>query len=416
MEKTFKRGIAIGIIVGIISSVAFGSVAYYATDGFTNIKREKNRLNLMEMNQKIRQVETVIDDQFLYEKDNSKISDGIYRGILNGLDDVYTEYFSQKEYQELVRSTEGAYCGIGATIEQNIKTKSTKVTEVFKSGPASEGGIKVGDILKKVDDVDIRKIDLSTIVADHILGKKGTEVEITVYRPSIKKTLTFTMTRREVERETVEYNMLDDKIGYIKINEFDTVTTKQFKKAMKQLNTKGAEKLIFDLRGNPGGNLDTVVELVAELVPDGKILYTKEKKGIGETYYTKKGKIYCDGKDAKLFGYPKKDSGQVELPMVVLIDQDSASASEIFAQAMKDYNWATIVGVQSYGKGVVQRAIALEDGSAVKITMAKYFTKSGVSVEGVGVTPDVLTEKAKDEAGTVAQLEKAVEVLKELDK
>ena len=394
MKKNFKTGLVAGILVGVLVTAVIGSGAFFITDGFTNLTMEKNKLDLFSIDKNIRSLETMIDSNYLNKKDNKKLEQYIYKGLLAGLGDPYSEYYTPSEYKSLLMETTGNYCGIGVRIIQENRTLKTKVVELFKDSPAVKAGMKKDDIIKAVDGVDVTNISIDDIVNEHILGKEDTKVKIKVYRPSAKKMFTFTITRKQVEAQYVNSEMLENNIGYINILSFAVATTTQFTSAVNNLKKQGARSLIIDLRNNPGGVLNSAVDMLASLLPDGVLVYTKDKNGKGEEYYSKNGQIRYKSNDGyKEKDYPKKDSGQLELPMAVLINQDSASASEVFAQAMKDYGWASIIGTQSFGKGIVQNLIPLKDGSAVKLTVSSYFTKNGSVIQGKGVTPDIAVEQ-----------------------
>lgn len=421
MKKNFKTGIIVGILVGVLVTVGIGSTAFFVTDGFTNPSMDKARINLTSINKKVRTLETLIDEDYLNKIDDQQLEQYIYKGLLAGLGDPYSEYYTASEYQELKKDTTGTYCGIGVRILQEKQSMKTDVIEIFNNSPALEVGMKEGDIIKMVDGVDITAMDIDDIVNEHILGKAGTVVKIKVYRPSTKKTLTFEMKRRQVEAQYVKQEMLAGKIGYISVSSFAVATTKQFTGAVKDLQKAGAESLIIDLRYNTGGMLNSAVDMLASLLPDGKLVYTKDKNGKGSEYYSKDGQIrYKSNDGTQERDYPKKDRGQLDIPMVVLINQESASASEVFTQAMKDYQWATIIGTQSFGKGIVQNLIPLEDGSAVKLTVSSYFTKNGSVIQGKGVTPDIKVEQSEKWKNTTLlpphdedlQLKRAVKELK----
>lgn len=397
VKRNFKTGLIAGGLFGIAVTAGIGGAAFYATDGFTNMTMEKDKLRLRPVNQNIRSLESMIDEEYLYNKENEDLEQFIYKGLLEGLGDPYSQYYTSSEYKQLEAENTGNYCGIGVRITQEHQSKETSVTEVYKGSPASEAGLKEGDLLEEVDEADVSKMDINDIVNDHILGEEGSTVKIKVYRPSTDQTLTLEIARRQVEAEYVRYEMLENGIGYIRITSFAAAAAGQFTTAVNEIKNQGAESMIIDLRSNPGGDLDSVVEITAGLLPDGKLVYTKDKYGKGEEYYSKNGSIYYKSDyGMEENGYPKKDGGQSDLPMAVLINQDSASASEIFAQLMKDYKAAVIVGTKSFGKGIVQQVFPFDDGSAVKLTVSSYFTKNGDVIQGNGVTPDITAEQNKD--------------------
>ena len=321
------------------------------------------------------------------------------RSILYALDDPYSCYYTPQEYNELMESSNGTYCGIGALVSQNVKTGVITIVKPFVNGPAYEAGMLPGDIIYKVEGKEVTGVDISQVVSE-MKGEKGTKVEVEVVREGEKSPLSLEITRDTVEVPTVEYKMLKDNIGYIYIMEFDEVTAKQFLDAVESLINQGMKGLVIDIRDNPGGLLETVVAMLDRILPEGLIVYTEDKNGQRE----------------------EKTSDKVEfnLPLAVLINGNSASASEIFAGAIQDYEKGVIVGTQSFGKGIVQSVIPLYDGSAVKMTVAYYYTPKGRNIHGIGITPDVEIELAEELSKKVViseeednQLQKAVEIIKE---
>ena len=253
-----------------------------------------------------------------------------------------------------------------------------------------------GDLLYEVDGTSVQGMDLNSAVA-LVKGDEGTIVHLTVIREGEADYLEFDVERRKLENETVTYEMLEDGIGYIQIQEFDDVTVDQFEEALTACRSEGMQGLVLDLRGNPGGNLSTVCEIARMMLPEGLIVYTEDKNGEREEYT-------CDG------------TRQLEMPLVVLVDANSASASEILAGAIKDYGIGTLVGTTTFGKGIVQRIMKLSDGSAVKLTVSKYYTPKGNNIHEIGISPDVEVPFESEpylEDGTDNQLNRAVEVLKE---
>lgn len=323
-------------------------------------------------NDKLETIEDLIDKNFYFEDDEQAKQDGIIKGYLEGLDDPYSVYYTQEEYASFMEDTGGEYVGVGVQVSQAADTKIITVVKVF-DGPAKEAGIEAEDIITEVNGEDISDQDIDTVV-DKIKGEEGTEVTITVYRSSDGEDHEFTMARRKVENPTVEYKMLADNIGYIEVTSFYEVTGEQFVAAVEDLNSQGMEGLIVDLRGNGGGLLDIAVEMLDYMLPAGKIVYTEDKDGNVTSEYN------------------STDDQQFTKPLAVLVNGYSASASEIFAGAIKDYGIGTLVGTNTFGKGIVQRVFPLEDGSAVKLTIAKYFTPKGNDIHKVGIKPDVEVE------------------------
>ncbi len=348
-----------------------------------------------EIENKISGLRELIDARYLGEVDDSELEEGLYKGLISGLEDPYSVYYDEEETKKLVEATEGEYDGIGAVLTQNMDTGIVTLVQIYEGSPAMEAGLKDDDILYKVGDMEVTGMDLTEVVS-HIKGEKGTEVSLTVLRGENNEEVTVTAVRNTIQAQTIEYEMKDDKIGYIAVSEFDLVTYAQYKDALTDLEGQGMKGLIVDLRNNPGGNLSTVCEMLDLMLPEGLIVYTEDKEGNREEMES-------------------DEESQFHLPMVVLMNGNSASASEIYAGAIQDYGIGKIVGTQSYGKGVVQQIFDLKDGTCVKLTIAEYFTPKGRNINGTGITPDVEVEYEKNEEDPEAdnQLDKAVEVLKE---
>lgn len=372
----------------------------------------KNGVDFEKVTTKMSLIQDIIGEYFLYDEDVDNVEDYIYRGMMAGLDDPYSVYYSEEDYTSLTDSTNGTYSGIGAMISQNRTTGLCTVVKVFEGSPSFEAGMQPGDVIYKVEDTLVAAESLDVLVNNYIKGEEGTPVNITVYRADKDQYVDLTMNRRKIEVPTVEYRMIEDGIGYIAVSEFDIITVEQFEKAVDELQSKGMNRLIIDLRSNPGGVLQGAVQMADYLLPD-KI--DKYEKGKGKTLI-----VYTADKNGKGDVYTASDGHEVEMPIVVLTNGDSASASEVFTGALKDYDKCTVVGTTSYGKGIVQQLIPLGDGTAIKITTAHYYTPSGFDLHGKGIEPDVdveLDEKLKTQAVVKPeednQLQKAVEVLKE---
>lgn len=348
---------------------------------------------------KIDEIYSYMNIYYYGEFDKEDIYDSIYSGVMESLDDPYSVYYTPEEYKEMQVSTSGTYYGIGAGLTQNLKTMEVTISKVYRGTPAEEAGLKNEDIILSADGVEAVSVDVSELV-QHIRGEEGTKVHMVIYRPSTKQTLEFDVERRHVELPSIEGEMLESSIGYIQITEFQDKTDEQFKDMVQKLQDKGAKGFIIDVRANPGGYLSTVVEILDQVLPEGLLVYVEDKYGNKDEY--------------------KSDAECIDLPMVVLTNESSASASEIFAGAMKDYNYATLVGKTTYGKGIVQNVIRLSDGDALKITVAKYFTPNGNDIHKVGVAPDIEVEYEyagpEDESYDKqydSQFLKAVEIMKE---
>lgn len=343
---------------------------------------------------KMKVIENVIDTYFYKEDvDKDAMVDGIFKGMVESLGDPYSEYYSKEELESLYQDSFGVYYGVGAYVSLDTTTGLAKVSGIIADSPAEEADLRAEDIIYKVDDVDVTGMSLQETVS-LIKGNENTTVKLTLIRDG--KEIEKEVTRRKVESPTVNFKMLDDGMAYIQITEFDTVTVDQFTEAMAMARGNDMKGLILDLRSNPGGNLSSVVSIAKQMLPKGLIVYTEDRDGNREEYS-------CDG------------SKELDVPMVVLVNGNSASASEILAGAIKDYGIGTLVGTTTFGKGIVQRPIELSDGSAVKLTISSYYTPNGINIHGIGIEPDVEcefdSERYYSDEAYDNQLEKAKEVL-----
>lgn len=402
VKGSFGQGLFLGVLLTllivllVVLGVKLGKV-------LTTQKQDSYRLDVTagsaidyDLVQKLQSLEQIIH-RYYYKDDLTaeQLSDGIYKGLLDSLGDPYSEYYTPEELADLIESTEGVYYGIGAYVSLDTDRNLPKISSVIEGTPAEEAGLRDNDILYKVDGTSTYGLSLNETVA-LIKGEEFTDVLLTIIRDG--KEMEVTVTRRKVETPTVKHEMLEDGMGFLQIVEFDDVTVSQFRDAMTDLRAQEMKGLILDLRANPGGSLDAVVDIAEMLLPEGMIVYTEDKYGNRREYT-------CDG------------SQQLEMPLVVLIDMNSASASEILAGAIKDYGIGTLVGTTSFGKGIVQQILPFSDGSAIKVTVSSYYTPKGYNIHGIGIKPDV--EIAFDgetyysnEEHYDNQLEKAKEVLK----
>ncbi len=387
-KTRFIPGFLLGMFAMLVVVAGIG-VGIYFSDMGINTSDETMATDKAE--KKLKVLEEVIDAYYLEDTDKEDLENGLYKGLFAGIGDPYSVYYTEDEFEELQQSTSGKYSGIGALVSQDMKTNVVTVSKVFKDGPADKGGMKNGDIIYKVDDEDVTGKSVDEVVSK-MKGEKGTKVKVTVYRQSEENYVDLSITRDEVKVPTVEYKMLDNKkkIGYIQITEFDEITGEQFSKALTNLKKQGMKKVIFDVRDNPGGSYEIVCEILDEILPEGTLVFTRDKYGNEEKQ--------------------ESDPSCLDMPMVVLQNENSASASEIFAGAIQDFGAGKIIGTQSFGKGIVQQIVPLNDGSAIKLTVEKYYTPSGKNIHGKGITPDVKVEAGTDEKEDV-QLKKAQEVL-----
>ncbi|WP_026669597.1 S41 family peptidase [Butyrivibrio sp. AE3006] len=347
--------------------------------------------------QKIKIVEEAINENY-YKTDIDRDAEAvsIYKGIVSSLGDPYSEYYTEEEYQDLMSDTKGIYYGIGAYVSMDKETNLPRITATIPDSPAEKVGLLGNDIIYKVDGNLTQGLTLSEVVG-LIRGEIGTTVKVTVFRESVGDYIDYDVVRDKVESQTVNASMMDDEIGYIGITEFDSVTTNQFMNGLQELKDQNMKGLIIDLRSNPGGSLSAVCEIAEQLLPEGVIVYTVDRDGNREDYT-------CDG------------ANEIDIPMVVLVNGYSASASEILSGAIKDYKKGTIVGETTYGKGVVQRIFPFEDGTAVKLTISNYYTPNGNNINGIGIEPDVeikLDTEALSKDGSDNQVDKAKEILRE---
>ncbi len=349
--------------------------------------------------QKIDEIYQYMNIYYYGEIDKEEIYNSLYGGVLESLGDPYSVYYTPEEYQEMNVSTSGKYVGIGAGVSQNLNTMEVTITKVYRGTPSEEAGLKNGDMVLSVEGIQATSVEVSELV-QYIRGEEGTTVHMVIYRPSTGETLEFDVERRHVVLPSIEGEMLEDGIGYIQITEFQDQTDEQFEAMVKQLTEQGAKGLIIDVRANPGGLLTSVVNLLDQILPEGLLVYIQDKYGNRDNY--------------------NSNAACLDLPIVVLTDENSASASEIFAGALKDYEYATLVGKTTYGKGIVQNIIRLSNGDAMKITTAKYFTPKGNDIHKIGVVPDVEVDYEysgpEDEAYDKqydSQFLKALEIMKQ---
>lgn len=351
-----------------------------------------NAIITKDVAKKAESIQKVINKYYLEEEEIAQVQEGVYKGMLEALGDPYSVYYSKEEYEAFQESYSGEYCGIGATLIQDGDTGIITIVKPFEGSPAKEAGMQTDDILYKVNGEEVTGVDLTEVVSK-VKGVEGTSVTLTILRGT--EEIEMEVVRRTISIPTVESEMLENNIGYIAISEFDEITLEQWNEAYNTLNEQGMTSLIVDLRNNPGGGLSVVAEILDTILPQGTIVYHEDKYGRRDEYTS-------------------DEEQKIEIPMAVLINGNSASASEIFAGAVKDYGIGTLIGTTTFGKGIVQQMIGLGDGSAVKVTISKYYTPSGVCIHKSGIEPDIELEfdsekYAEDE--TDNQLQKAIEVL-----
>ena len=397
-NKKFFLGIFVGIVIFLGLSAAFIKMAFEnrvirgmvfevvkqisALDSNTDEINSTDTttgaaIDWDKVSRKSNQLYNTIDDYYLNEIDNNKIQDGIYKGMVDSLGDQYTVYYTADEYKQFTTASSGTYCGIGVAVSQNVTTGAITIVKTFKKGSGAEEGMLPGDVIYKVAGKKIEGLELSKVVSQ-IKGEEGTFVKVTVLRNG--KEIEFNLERRQLEIDTVTYRMEEKdgkKIGYIAVSEFDEVTASQFKSALKDLEKEGMQGLVIDLRDNPGGLLDVTCEMLDRMIKKGILVYTVDKNG-------------------KRVDEEATDNLSFDKPVAILVNGNSASASEVFSGAMKDYKVATLVGTNTFGKGIVQSIVPFEDGTAMKVTVSKYYTPNGANIHGTGIKPDVVVELNKE--------------------
>ncbi len=401
----FTAGMFVGLgitalIAGLAAVLYFSLISGRVTASGNQTVASEDSVVDRDFLSKMQALEDTIDQYYyLEEVTDEELQEGAYRGMLDALGDPYTVYYTKEEFESFMQETEGLYYGIGAYMTQESETGLPMVAGLIPGTPAEAAGLRPDDVVYEVDGESVYGMSLDAAIA-LIKGPEDTQVTISVQRDGEDDLLDFTMTRARVEAPTVTLTMLDNNMAYIEILEFDDVTVNQFRDALTEARGSGMQGLILDLRGNPGGRLEAVVEMCQMILPEGLIVYTEDKTGHRDEYK-------CDGKK------------QLEVPLVVLVDGNSASAAEIMAGAIRDYGVGTLVGTTTFGKGIVQQIIPLRDGSAVKMTISAYYTPKGNNIHGTGIEPDVLCEFDGEayygsEDRPDNQLEKAKEVLAQL--
>ena len=360
-NKEFWKGAVAGALV--VTCIGTGAFAG------TGLAAKGTVLGDRKCTSKLAYLEELIDRYYLGDKDEEKLQEGLYAGLLYGLDDPYSRYYTAEEYDSENSSNEGSYVGIGILMEKN-KEGGVKIVECYEGGPGEKAGrggrghhqCRLTGKISREDEV--------SDVADIVRNSDKDSVVLTVHREGAEDAMEITVPVTDVELPSVFHEMLDSKIGYIRITQFTGVTGEQYQEAFDDLQKQGMEKMIVDLRDNPGGLLDSVCDVLRKILPEGLIVYTEDKDGNRE-------EEKCDGKN------------ELRIPLAVLVNESSASASEIFAGAVQDYGIGTIVGTTTYGKGVVQSIRQLSDGSAIKLTVANYYTPKGNNINKTGIKPDI---------------------------
>jgi len=317
---------------------------------------------------KFNRVMDILRNDFYQKVDTNKMLEGAINGLAESLGDPYTVYFDKEHMEAFLEKSRGSYVGIGVTVNVDDDGLLT-VVEPMRGSPAMEAGMRQGDKIVKVDGKDVTSIRDENMIISMIKGKENTRVKITVYRPSENRYVQFDIKRKRIRASNIKSEILEGDIGYIRIVMFDSEIADYFKSDLNSMLKKGIKGLIIDLRDNPGGSFEQVVEIADSLLPAGTIVYTEDREGRKEYRYS--------------------DTKYTDIPLVILINGNSASASEILAGAIRDHGRGKLVGTRTFGKGLVQELKLLGDGSGLKVTISRYFTPSGVCIQGTGIEPDI---------------------------
>ncbi|MDY3301945.1 MAG: S41 family peptidase [Lachnospiraceae bacterium] len=385
----FLSGVAVCLVIALMVVIVKETMLHSTVGSGFMTKHGVEKVNLLS---------DVIDQYYYKDITDEEKMEGIYKGLMSSTNDKYTDYYSPKEFKDLMVTMEGDYGGIGATLSQDKATKEVSVVEVYEGSPAARAGLERGDIVISVDGHLGTDESLDDFV-QRIRGEEGTSIEMVYKRDDQEHTIE--ITREEVIVPSVSHRMLDDKIGYIRISSFVNGTQKDFEDALADLQSQGMQGIVFDMRDNGGGMVDSVVAILDDILPAGTVVYTMDKSGKREDYTS-------------------DDAKKIDIPVTVLVNENTASAAEIFTGAIRDFNYGTIIGTNTFGKGIVQSTVPLSDGSAVKITVATYYTPSGECIHEKGIKPDIELEFSyADENPTEYdelkdnQVQKAMEVLGE---
>lgn len=379
-RMAFCKGITLGVLMTaaicllvffVIPIAKFRLSAGQSGEGQTAAASDESPLLSKSVTNKIEQLADTIDLLYYEDVDDENLVNGLYKGLFEGIGDVYSDYYTPEEYESLMISATASLSGIGAVLQQDPSTMQVTIIHVYEDSPAEKAGIREGDMIVKVDDIISTTMELTELVT-HIRGEKGTIVHLQIYRTGERDYLELDVKRDIVDVPTLSGEMLENGIGYILITEFGDKTAEEFADEVKELKAQGMTSMIVDLRDNPGGMINSVTDILDQILPEGVTVWTEDKQGNKKEYTS--------------------DAACMDFPMAVLINGNSASSSEIFAGAIRDYKYGTLIGTKTFGKGIVQSIRQLADGSAIKLTTAKYFTPSGENIHGEGIEPDIELE------------------------
>ena len=388
-----------GFVVGMACTLLIGGGGLKVYDVLESNERNQGAVTDSFV-QKAKYIEDTVKESYTGEVDDTEMEEYMYKGMMASLGDPYSAYYTSEEYEELTTETTGSYEGIGVVMQQDAETGEVKVVRCYEGAPGAEAGLQPEDVLIQVNGESVSGMELSDVV-DKVKSSQDT-AHLTIARGGESEYLEIDVPLEEVNIPVVNHEMLEDQIGYIALYEFTEQTESQYQAAFEDLESQGMERLIIDVRNNPGGLLTSVCDILEDILPEGLIVYTEDKDGNREEYT-------CSGEN------------ELEIPLAVLVNGNSASASEIFAGAIQDYGTGTIVGTTTFGKGIVQSLIPFTDGSAIKTTTAKYYTPSGRCIHGTGIEPDIAVEldEGLEQETSIPheqdnQLQKAIETVKEL--
>lgn len=394
----FIKGLIAGLAAGFViatSSVLFTNFRY-ALRGEDTASPSVARLDYSAIDSKIKAVGNIIEEKYLYGTDAETVETGIFKGMMYSIGDLYADYYSPEEFEDETAESNGNYYGIGVLMSYNAEDNAITVVEVYENSPAEEAGIMEGDILKEVNHENITILDFETVVDEYVKGEEGTYVNLTFDRDG--EEVNFQVERRQVEITTVKSSELSlengEKLGYINVSSFEKATVSQFRAAVDRFDTDEFSGIIVDLRDNPGGVLDSSV-IMADYILEDDISDYSDNEIDGE-YRGRTLLLYTENKNGRDSAYYSSDEHSIDKDVVILVNGNTASSSEIFTAALKDYGAAEVVGTKTYGKGIVQSIIPLADGSAVKLTTNAYYTPAGTGIHGTGITPDVECEASED--------------------
>lgn len=388
-KKDFAKGFLSGVLA--VAVLVTGGKGLSVAQGI--LSRD------MSAEQKIKTIQKYVDRYYVEDVDKKEMEEMMYMGLVSGLGDPYTSYIPADNLQDFIDDAKGEFVGIGIEYTKTVSDNAVLIASVVEGSPAEKAGLLPNDRITKIDGESVAPME-SQEIQNRIKGEEGTTVNVTVFRESTAETLEISLVRAQIETTTVKGKMMDNSIAYIKITSFKENTYDQFMKVYKEMKKQNMKGLVIDLRNNLGGLVNVVSKIADELVPEGTLVYTVDKQGNREDTIS--------------------DANCIDVPLTLLVNEYSASSSEILAGAVQDMGVGKLVGTQTFGKGLVQGLYFLKDGSALKITIQKYYTPKGVCIQGTGITPDYEVQLPEEYWYTVVvpeeedtQLQKAIEVVKE---